>query len=186
MMKQNHYDKILSAAVTIFHERGFHDSSTQDVVDLAGVSKGSFYNHFKSKETLGLAVLDVYWESYADSLRLLRAPDQPPLKRIDNYFKSIAYDDKGCLVGNFSTELSASDRFSQRLSELFKTWTIDMAACIADGQKDGTIRDNQSAMALAEFVISAFEGTIARATVERDPSVLERFRETTLTVLASK
>ena len=175
MTKQTHYDKILSAAFTVFHERGFHDSGTQDIVDLAGVSKGSFYNHFKSKDALGLAVLDFYWDSHGQSLRHLKAKDQPPLTRIQNYLESVGYDEKGCMVGNFSTEMAASDQFRTHISKLFKTWTTEVADCITDGQNDGTIRDNQSATELAQFVISSFEGTIMRAKVDRDPSQMALF-----------
>jgi TetR/AcrR family transcriptional repressor of nem operon len=183
MMKQNHSNQILSAAVEVFHERGFHNSGTQDIVTRAGVSKGSFYNHFKTKDALGLAVLDYYWESHQASLKLLRAPDQAPLERIENYFNSIAYDDKGCIIGNFSSELSGSDEFRARLVEVFRGWVSEIATCIADGQKDGTIRDNDDATVLAEFVTVSYEGAILKAKVDRDPAVLERFRHSILSFL---
>ena len=185
MKKQNHYDKILSTALMVFHDRGFNDTGTQEIVDLAGVSKGSFYNHFKSKDALGIAALDLYWESHDASLKLLRAPNQPALTRIDNYFKSVAYDEKGCLIGNFSTELSTSDLFRQRLSELFKLWTTEMTECLSAGQKDGSIRTDQSATDMAEFVISSLQGTILRAKAERDPRILTRFQKSTSLYLAS-
>jgi len=38
--------------LAVFHEFGYHASGVQAVVDHAGVPKGSFYNHFKSKEAL--------------------------------------------------------------------------------------------------------------------------------------
>ncbi len=184
-MKQNHYDKILSTALTVFHERGFHNTGTQEIVTLAGVSKGSFYNHFKSKDALGLAALEHYWEAHQTSLKLLRASNQTPLERIEAYFKSVAYDDKGCLIGNFSTALSGSDEFRGRLTKLFDTWVSEFAACIQDGQKDGSIRDNEDATTLAEFVTSSFEGAILKAKVDRDPAVLERFRRSILSFLRS-
>jgi len=183
MLKQNHYDKILDAALTVFHERGFHDSGTQDIVTLAGVSKGSFYNHFKSKDALGLAVLERYWESHQTLLTLLRASNQTPLQRIETYFKSVAYDDKGCLVGNFSTELAGSDEFRQRLAKLFKAWVSEIATCISEGQDEGTIRDDENATTLAEFVTTSYEGAIMKAKVDRDPAVLDRFRRSILLFL---
>ncbi len=185
MLKQTHYDKILSAALTVFHERGFHDSGTQDIVTLAGVSKGSFYNHFKSKDALGLAVLEHYWESHQTSLKLLRASNQKPLQRIETYFRSVAYDDKGCLIGNFSSELSGTDAFRERLSKVFTLWIDEIATCISDGQEDGTIRNDESATTLAEFVTTSYEGSILKAKVDRDPNVLERYRHSILTFLRS-
>ncbi len=183
MLKTNHYNKILSAALKMFHESGFHNSGTQDIVSLAGVSKGSFYNHFKSKDALGLAVLEYYWESHQDSLSLLKAPNQKPLERIENYFKSIAYDEKGCLIGNFSTALAGVDEFRLRLADVFSMWNSKIETCISEGQTDGTIRTDEDAKTLAEFVTASYEGAILKAKVDRDPAILERFRQSILSYL---
>lgn len=183
MPKVNHYDKILSAALTAFYERGFHDTGTQDIVTLAGVSKGSFYNHFKSKDALGLAALDYYWDEHQASIRLLRAPNRAPLERIENYIASVGYDDNGCLIGNFSTALAGVDEFRERLAKLFDTWVSEIAVCISEGQNDSTIRDDEDAATLAEFVTASFEGAILKAKVDRDPAVLERFSRSILSYL---
>lgn len=175
MSKPSHYDTILSAAAVMFHKRGFHGCGTQDIVTRAGASKGAFYNHFKSKEALGLAVLDHYWESHQPALQVLRAPHGTPLERIEAYYGSAAYDESGCLIGNFSAELSGMEEFRVRLSTIFGLWVAELASCIAEGQADGTIRDDEDATALAEFVTISYEGAILKAKVDRDPDVLKRF-----------
>jgi TetR/AcrR family transcriptional regulator, transcriptional repressor for nem operon len=38
----------------VFHARGFNGCSVQDIDAAAGVPKCSFYNHFDSKEALGV------------------------------------------------------------------------------------------------------------------------------------
>src|SRR5580698_11556667 len=48
---------VLNAGSKLFIERGFSACSVQDITDAAGVPKGSFYNHFKSKEALAAEVL---------------------------------------------------------------------------------------------------------------------------------
>jgi len=176
MSKPNHHDKILTTALAVFHERGFHSSGTQDVVNLAGVSKGSFYNHFKSKDALGLAALDLYWENNEASRRILRDSKVPALKRIDNHLEVIGYNEAGCLIGKFGSELADTEIFRQRISELLKLWLTDVATCISEGQQDGTIRNDDSAENLAEFFVSSLEGSIIKARVDRDPDVLTRFR----------
>ncbi len=50
-------DKIVSAAADRFHALGFNACGVQEIVDAAGVPKGSFYNYFKAKELLALEVL---------------------------------------------------------------------------------------------------------------------------------
>lgn len=186
MPKPNHRNKILSAGLAVFHERGFHGSGIQDVVDHAGVPKGSFYNHFKSKDALGLEVLECYWESNAENRTELRDSEIPALTRIDRHLAAAGYDKNGCLIGNFSGELAGSDAFRPRLSKLYKTWMSDVAACILDGQKNGTIRNDDSAENFAEFVIEGLEGAKLKAKVDRDPDVLERYRKSIRLLLENR
>lgn len=43
---------IMEQAIRLFAEKGFQDTSTADVVQAAGCSKGAFYYHFPSKDAL--------------------------------------------------------------------------------------------------------------------------------------
>ncbi len=43
-------ERLLEAGVRIFSKSGFNGCSVQDITECAGVPKGSFYNHFDSKE----------------------------------------------------------------------------------------------------------------------------------------
>ena len=58
-------ERLLDAGVEIFHRCGFNGCGVQEITEAAGVPKGSFYNHFVSKEALGAAVLDRYWQQRA-------------------------------------------------------------------------------------------------------------------------
>jgi AcrR family transcriptional regulator len=51
-------EHLVTAATRVFAERGFDATSVEAVLDAAGVSRGSLYHHFKSKEALFEAVLD--------------------------------------------------------------------------------------------------------------------------------
>jgi AcrR family transcriptional regulator len=53
---------IIDAGVVLFHERGYHATAVRDVVERAGITKGAFYHHFDSKETL----LQVIYQEYLD------------------------------------------------------------------------------------------------------------------------
>jgi TetR/AcrR family transcriptional regulator, transcriptional repressor for nem operon len=55
-------DKLLEAGVKLVRERGFADTSVDDLCRAAGVTKGAFFHHFVSKEALGVALAD-YWSS---------------------------------------------------------------------------------------------------------------------------
>ncbi len=45
-------EKIIEKAIELFEKKGFSTTSIQDIVDELGVTKGSFYYYFSSKEQL--------------------------------------------------------------------------------------------------------------------------------------
>ena len=78
-------EQIVEAAVETLHRKGFHGSSVQDITEAAKAPKGSFYNHFVSKEDLALAALQRYWERGETSRKILRDGQYPPLERLNRY-----------------------------------------------------------------------------------------------------
>ena len=65
MARRNTRNAILEAGTKLFIERGYNGCSVQDITEAAGVPKGSFYNHFASKEELGSAFVAAYAEKGA-------------------------------------------------------------------------------------------------------------------------
>lgn len=55
--EQGQRGRILGAATRCFAERGFHETTIQDICDLAGLSKGGLYTYFKSKEEILSALI---------------------------------------------------------------------------------------------------------------------------------
>lgn len=51
-------EHLIEVATTLFAERGYEDTSIETVLQVASVSRGSLYHHFKNKEALFEAVLE--------------------------------------------------------------------------------------------------------------------------------
>jgi len=60
---------ILEAAIKLFTEEGFHASSTRKIAAAAGVSEGTLFNYFGSKNDLLLAILDGFYEELEATAR---------------------------------------------------------------------------------------------------------------------
>lgn len=56
----NARERLLEAAVKLVRKQGFSATSVDELCKEAGVTKGAFFHHFPSKESLGVAVAD-YW-----------------------------------------------------------------------------------------------------------------------------
>ncbi|MCH4827550.1 TetR/AcrR family transcriptional regulator [Planococcus halocryophilus] len=62
--------KLFKSALKLFKEKGIENVHIEEITDLAGVSKGSFYTHFKSKHDVVLEhyqlIDEVYEEKYKE------------------------------------------------------------------------------------------------------------------------
>ena len=58
--------KIMEAAIKLFSIRGYNKASVDDICKEAGISKGAFYHHFKTKQALFLSLLDG-WLEFVDN-----------------------------------------------------------------------------------------------------------------------
>lgn len=60
--------QIINAAHRLFIQKGYNASSIQDILDEAGISKGTFYNYFTSKSECLIALM----ESISEDIRTAR------------------------------------------------------------------------------------------------------------------
>jgi TetR/AcrR family transcriptional regulator, transcriptional repressor for nem operon len=59
--------KILEAAVKVFRTKGYTATRVEDLCAEAGLTKGGFFHHFKSKEDVALSALE-YWNATASEM----------------------------------------------------------------------------------------------------------------------
>jgi len=181
MARPNTREQIVQAGLKCLQERGFNGVGVQDITSSAGVPKGSFYNHFESKEALGAEIVARYG---ADTVRrdILADRSVAPLLRLRRHFERLnaifvdAKFERGCILGNFSAELSnQSELIRDSLRGVYARWTKDLEAAVADAQEQGAISNKTKAADLAAFLFDAYEGALLRARVERDRQPFDRF-----------
>jgi|AraplaMF_Col_mMF_1032025.scaffolds.fasta_scaffold00132_7 TetR/AcrR family transcriptional repressor of nem operon len=186
--------ELVEAGLELLHRRGFSATSVADIAEAAGAPKGSFYNHFESKDDFGGVVLDRYFADVRAALEeTLQNRRKPALARLRDYFvrlrKYVGQDGyaRGCLIGNISAEVSAvSEETRAQLSRLIREWTSSLTACLEEGQRDGSVRTDLAADDLANLLLDAWQGALLRAKVERKPAALNTFIDVLLPRLAEK
>jgi len=176
------------------HRTGFAATSVADIAEAAGAPKGSFYNHFESKDAFGNAILDHYFDDVRAALEeTLHSGKKPALARLRAYFirlRTYVGEEnyaRGCLIGNISAEVtSVSEATRAKLAHLIAEWTDSIARCIAEGQRDGSIRRDTPADALASLLLDSWQGALLRAKVERRSAALDNVLDVLLPSLAAK
>jgi TetR/AcrR family transcriptional repressor of nem operon len=182
MPKPNVRDQIINASLATLHSKGFNATSVQDITDAAGVPKGSFYNHFASKEVLGVEVVKLYAERAVGYRSSLDDASLAPLARIEQDFRAMVQANVdsgfacGCLLGNFSTELSSQSAMIREQVELaYQEWADALAQTIAAAQQDGSVPDDWSAAERANAIINTWQGAVARSKAAHGRAPLDLF-----------
>ena len=88
MPRRSARNAILEAAMKLFIERGYNACSVEDITKAARVPKGSFYNHFKSKQSLAADIVIEYGKGTTDR-SVLTNRDINPLTRLKRHFATL-------------------------------------------------------------------------------------------------
>jgi TetR/AcrR family transcriptional regulator, transcriptional repressor for nem operon len=182
MTRASTKEQIIVAAVETLHQKGFNGTSVQDITEAAQVPKGSFYNHFDSKETLAVEALERYWQKVLNGLSTLGDEKTPAVVRLNRYFQHLndvarqAEYRTGCMIGNMSAEMPDQSRaVRERLAVLLAAWSRAIESCVREAQADGTVRRDMEARTIAMFLLNSWEGAMMRAKVDKDAVALTAF-----------
>ena len=108
-------EQIVSVALKLFYQNGFHATGIDRIIKEAGVSKRTLYNHFKSKDELVLAALRKRDELFRNNfMRKTESLGGTPKERLLSVFDAIGEwfqekDFAGCMFINASAEYSKAD-----------------------------------------------------------------------------
>jgi TetR/AcrR family transcriptional repressor of nem operon len=183
-------EKIVSAAIDRFHALGFSACGVQEIVDKAGVPKGSFYNYFKAKELLALEVIEIW--AKGSKREMLADVRLPPIERLHRHFEFLASRykgfgyDKGCLLGNLAAECSDNMPLVRKaLKQTLAGWTEAVFGVIREGQVNGSIPPDRHPEELARFLVNSWEGAVVRMKIVNSRQPLDDFFSVALPLMTS-
>ncbi|MBV8464554.1 MAG: TetR family transcriptional regulator C-terminal domain-containing protein [Burkholderiales bacterium] len=186
MAKPNVREQLLEAGLRVLSTQGFNGTSVQDITDAASVPKGSFYNHFESKEALGAEVVRRYLDQASARQAALRDPAVAPIVRLRRHFEELAQGVEGrefcggCLLGNFAAEMSEqSEMIRTGVCDAFASWATKMTETVAEAQAAGEISTAIAPDALAAFLLNSWEGAQIRARAEKSRVPMQQFLDIT-------
>ncbi len=177
--KPNARDGILDAALRVIREKGYGATSVDDLCQTAGVTKGAFFHHFKSKEALGVAAARHWSDTIAP--KFARAPYHNPADPLDRVLAYLDFrrglirgpaSEFSCVAGTMVQETHQSspmirDACYEAITEHAQTLEADIAAAIA---KYG-IAIETTAASLALYSQTVLQGAFIVAKAKNDPQV---------------
>lgn len=162
-------ERILSAANELFYAQGYNATGLDRIIAHAGVAKGNFYHHFRSKEELASAVLDWHQALTFQEINMEAIlADRSAVHAIHELLlrvtarmvcSSDTHPVLGCFFGNFTLELSTgSEMVRNKIRHVFQGLREMLAELIRRGQQAGEIDTGIDAEAMASIVLSLMEG----------------------------
>jgi TetR/AcrR family transcriptional regulator, transcriptional repressor for nem operon len=188
-------EKIIDAARELFHLRGFQSTSLDDILEASGVCRSNFYYHFRSKEDLGLQVLQQQAEAFEQRYvrELLEDRAMPARRRLELLYESIRNQQRsadyrcGCPFGNLAAELCGiHPGFQRRLSEFFERWETSLDRCLQEGIERGEFRPDIDTRRVASALISQIEGAVLLMKAHRHDGPIDAGAQTMLRLLESR
>jgi TetR/AcrR family transcriptional regulator, transcriptional repressor for nem operon len=171
--------KILQAAMTVIRTKGYAAARIEDICDAAGLTKGSFFHHFDSKENLAIAAAD-YWSEVTSAYFAGAAyhNSTDPLERLLAYVdlrKAMLRGELAeftCLAGTMAQEVYVThpairDACNHSISSHAATLTPDIEAAI---QKYG-VEGDWTAESLALMTQVAIQGAFVLAKAKQNIQV---------------
>ena len=156
---------------------GYAGIGLAELLQAAGVPKGSFYNHFDSKEAFGVELVRQYYAEHDGLLAsLLTQTDRSPLERLRSYFELLLQrateagpHARGCLMGMFALEMAgSSEPLRASVDEAFRAWQARVAELLRQAQVAGELAPEQDPQPLAALLLEGWEGALMRARASRD------------------
>lgn len=191
MPKVETFDKnvAIENALNVFHTKGYHHTSMQDLVDATGLNRSSIYNSFGSKLDLYKVCLKRYQESSKEFLDESICASNCTLSTLKTIFylgvsSDTAFLQKGCLFNSCASEMANQEPTIHHFLQINQQQMITLFQDIViDGQNKDLINKNKSAKEYAIYLLNAFQGLRISGILMNDKKELEGIVNTTLSIL---
>jgi AcrR family transcriptional regulator len=171
-------ERMVLTALQLFHERGIHATSVDQVLEASQTGKSQFYHYFKNKDGLIHAVLTHFYERIKTG--------KVPFSRIDTWsdlkkwFESfIQYQKRidftrSCPVGTIGADLSSDDELlRQDIRLIFESMKSSLADFFSRMKARGELDRKTDPDALAEFCFTLMQGGLLVSKIERRSRTFE-------------
>ncbi|WMJ88173.1 TetR/AcrR family transcriptional regulator [Anaerocolumna sp. MB42-C2] len=175
--QSNTKDKIVNAAWELFHEKGYENTTVEDIIAAAKTSKGTFYYYFDRKETL-LDTLSTILDHEYEKLEKTMDPDLNSFDKLLN----MNYQMHSFIEKHIDIDLISS-LYSTQLLPKGQTNLLDqnrvyyklVTDIVEEGQKRGQISTNKSVREITKYYTLCERALVSDWCLNRGNYSLEQY-----------
>lgn len=190
MGKKSVKSRIVSAAWQLFYEKGYNGTTVDEIIELSGTSKGSFYYYFDTKDEL-LNTLSLVLDEYYEELDHEMGEDMNSFDKLlyINYMAHTMMEEKisiDLLSSLYSTQLVVTGQ--RRLLDQNRHYYKLVTRIVEEGHARGEIRDTKPASDIVHYYamseralvydwcLNKGEYSLSEKSKELMPIMMEHFR----------
>jgi AcrR family transcriptional regulator len=171
--------KIIQTAFDLFHQRGVHATSVDEILAISGTGKSQFYYYFKSKDGVVHAVLQYFYEM----LKGGQLPGKHTIESwedLESWFRFfIAFQqeigcERSCPVGTIGNDLSnEQELLRQDVRLIFQWMRHSLARFFSNMKAKGEMAASVDPESLADFCFTIMQGGMLVGKIQRETAPFE-------------
>jgi TetR/AcrR family transcriptional repressor of nem operon len=142
---------ILEKAFELIYKKGYQTTSINEIIATTEVTKGAFFYHFKTKDEIGIALInEIIKPTMYEYLILPLQNTNNPIEKIYLTIKSLLFNNPilsykyGCPLGNLIQEMSP--------------WNSEFTVALNLAIKNDNLHNNVNPKQVAQFILSSYWG----------------------------
>lgn len=169
--KELRKQKILSAATEVFGEKGYSETTIDDIGNRCGISKGGIYTYFASKEDIFLEIAEQRFTVRSNMIHGID-PTLAVSEQVVQYMRWLldSLNDETVISRSrfsyeFWTTISRQSEKTHLAKERYAKFAADLKALIAIGVANGEFRENLDIDSAVYNLLSSMDGMGYMSTV---------------------
>jgi TetR/AcrR family fatty acid metabolism transcriptional regulator len=161
--KNDKYDRILDAAVKIFADQDFFQSTISQIAREAGVADGTIYLYFKNKDDILIQFFRHKTKQVFERFREAVDQGNDAIEKLRNLLQShlAEFQSDRNLAVVYQTETHRINRLAEEpIKEMSKMYLDLVTEIIEQGQEEGSVRKDLYSWLVKRFIIGAVDEVI--------------------------
>lgn len=183
MARQKRFDKheVLKDATTLFWEKGFYQTSIQDLVDTLGINRASLYDTYEDKEGLFIHCLQLYRDNTILAAKTMINTEDSIKQGFKCFFKWLVeevYKDKnkkGCFICNTYAELlpSENNEIYSLLKQTKDLWIQTISQALKKGLNNNEIKKGVDVQQVTYAIYTSMLGVTILSKINKNSTELQ-------------
>jgi TetR/AcrR family transcriptional repressor of nem operon len=164
-------EEVLKTGLGLFCNKGYNSLGIDKICKVTGMTKGAFYNAFKSKEQFLMEAILLYAKNNVERIKTQLQPSDKTSayeRLLRFYVDMLEVQPKvnfmGCFINNIMNELgAANEKVGLASTQAFDEFLDAIEPTVREAQQSNELNASIDARQITELLHSTFYGALTRA-----------------------